>query len=159
MAKQPSAKKPAKAATIKDLVAAPPSRPSSDAFLDHFFAHAGGPEAVAKLLWDEFLSSPAGSMLRQRTLELVLRQLERSERNKGIWDDIGHLSDADLDRLAEAREKLLAQHLTTSPTDAAPPGPGRPDPPPRGPGGAPAEAASRPEPGPPAGPAPAAPAG
>lgn len=64
----------------------------------HFFHAAGGMEKMAKLLYQEFLGAKEGGLMRQRILNMVLMAVKfANERNPG-HDDLGLLSEEDLER-------------------------------------------------------------
>lgn len=123
-AKKPKAKKP----SLKDDVLAPPQRPSTEAFLDHFFAFAGGPAAVAKMLYTEFISAPSGSLMRQRTLELVMRSMGKADAKGSPLDDTTSLSDDDLMREIERQGQMMAAHYASQSNVPGPAGPAPGDP-------------------------------
>lgn len=64
----------------------------------YFFQAAGGTRAVAKMLWDEFNASAPGSLMRQRILDLVLKATKFANEKSGVVDDLGMLSQEDLER-------------------------------------------------------------
>lgn len=129
---KPKRKRPTK--TLKESVKAPPPRPSLDAFLDHFFLIAGGPQQVAQMMFDEFRSAPAGSQIRGRVMETVLRTLKSADAKHKATDDLSIITDEDLERLMADREKEFAKHYTPEGTnEQQPAGPGdagAPSPPP-----------------------------
>jgi hypothetical protein len=156
MAKQKQPKK-TPPRSLKDVVAAPPNRPSLESFLDHLFAKLGGPEAVAALMADDCLAADPGSMLRARLWESMLRLLKGADAKGNPLDDVDNLTDADIDRLLDEREGRLRKHLDKPHAPAEPgrpgpagdPPPGPPEPP------APGPAAGEPAPAGPAAPPPA----
>lgn len=93
------------------IVENPPPRPSLEAFLDHYFAASGGPAAVALELRREYEAAEAGSQIRSRIMELVIRSLKSADGKQGGLDELGILSDADLMRLADERERKLEAEL------------------------------------------------
>lgn len=64
----------------------------------HFFHAAGGPKAVAKMLFDEFAHANPGSQIRQRILDMILRVTRFANQQSGPVDDLGILTDEDLER-------------------------------------------------------------
>jgi hypothetical protein len=101
---------PPKAEHLRKLVANPPPRPSLQAFLDHWFAVRGGPAQFALDLCQEFDAADPGSLVRSQITTLVLRSMKVADAKEGALDELGLLSDADLDRqLALLGEKLTAE--------------------------------------------------
>lgn len=136
-ADRPKRKRPSK--TLRENVKAPPPRPSLDAFLDHFFLIAGGPQQVAQMMFDEFRSAPGGSQIRGRIMETVLRTLKSADAKHKNADDLSIITDEDLERLMAEREAGFAKHYTPEGTSEQPAGPGDagstpPPPQPQGPG-------------------------
>lgn len=120
-------KKPPAKKSLKDDLLAPPQRPSTEAFLDHFFSFAGGPAAVAKMLYTEFQNAPQGSLIRQRILELVMRSMGKADAKGSPLDDTTVLTDADLEREIEQQGQRMAayyasQRHATGTTDGPAPG-------------------------------------
>ncbi len=66
----------------------------------HFFHIAGGPKAVALLLYQEFEASKPGSLMRQRILQLVLNATKyaNEQAGRGPLDELGLLSEQDIER-------------------------------------------------------------
>lgn len=67
----------------------------------HFFHQAGGPRAVAQLLYKEYLRAREGSVVRQRILEMVLRCVRFANEQNPRRANLEDLDDADLDRELE----------------------------------------------------------
>ena len=105
---------PTKPQQVSQAVADLTPRPTIDAVLDFFFQAAGGADKVGKLLFDEFNSSPPGSLVRGKILELVLRRMERAEERNRV-DDFGDLTDADLKVALAAREVQMLAQLQPAP--------------------------------------------
>jgi hypothetical protein len=95
-------------------------RPTIDAVLDFFFQAAGGADKVGKLLFDEFNSSPPGSLVRNKILELVLRRMERAEERNRV-DDFGELTDEDLRVALKVREEAMLKQVAVPPVAEEPP--------------------------------------
>lgn len=115
-------------ATVREAIQSPTVRPSLDSFVDHFFVLAGGPEAVAAMLYDEFSAAKPGSVIRQRIMESVLRSLSKTDASKNR-EDMGPLSDEDLDNYLAEREQAITAHLQPRLADgveATSPGPVEP---------------------------------
>jgi hypothetical protein len=62
----------------------------------HFFAQAGGPREVAKMLFLEFTKAKEGSVVRQRILDMILRVTRFANEKNAPRDDMGMLSEEDL---------------------------------------------------------------
>ena len=75
----------------------------------HFFNLAGGTEAIAGMLLDDYKSAKPGSMGRIRIIEAVLFSVRFVNQQKGM-PDLGDMTDADLRR--ELREVLGADAAT-----------------------------------------------
>jgi hypothetical protein len=67
----------------------------------HFFDRAGGPKAVASLLYEEFREARKGSLIRQRILDMILRCVRFEEERTPPRPGLGTLEDAELDRQLE----------------------------------------------------------
>jgi hypothetical protein len=115
----PAAPAPPERPRLKRLVENPPPRPSLEAFLDHYFAVAGGPAKVALELRQEYEAAEPGSQIRSRIMELLVRSLKSADGKQGGLDDMGILSDQDIERMLEEREKkLLAEAQAQAEHDA-----------------------------------------
>ena len=84
---------------LLEIVKDPPPRPSTAAFLDHWFALCGGPAQFALDLRKEYLAAPSGSQIRQRIIEVVMRGMNLTDKKEGASDDMGLLTDDDLFRM------------------------------------------------------------
>ena len=63
----------------------------------YFFAEAGGPAEVAKLLYEEFKASEKGSLARQRIMQLIIGVTKFSNEVSALSpEDMSLLTDADL---------------------------------------------------------------
>lgn len=94
---------------LYSIIANPPPRPSVNAFLDHWFAQRGGPAQFALELSQEYDAAEAGSLVRSQIVQLVVRSMKVADTKEGANDDLGMVSDADLERLlGELGTKLLA---------------------------------------------------
>lgn len=100
---------PPPAERLRKLVENPPPRPSLQAFLDHWFAVRGGPAQFALDLCQEFDAAEPGSLVRSQITQLVLRSMKVADAKEGALDELGLISDADLERqLAQLGAKLVA---------------------------------------------------
>jgi hypothetical protein len=72
--------------------------PHLSELLEHFIRFAGGPQALAKMLWDETRASPAGGVVRQRNLDMVTRMWRQVAAGTARSDDLGLISEADIER-------------------------------------------------------------
>ncbi|HUR52935.1 MAG TPA: hypothetical protein VMZ71_02305 [Gemmataceae bacterium] len=98
------------AKTIVEEVLDLQPRPNVDAVIDHFMSNAGGASAFAKMLYDEYTAAPAGSMIRAKIVDLILRRMEKSE-ERNRRDDFGGLTDEDLRVMAENHHREMAKTL------------------------------------------------
>jgi hypothetical protein len=73
-------------------------QPDLAALVGHFFRHAGGEAAVARMLFDEYRDSPPGGVVRQRILDMILRATKFANDKEAPTDDLGSLSEDDLER-------------------------------------------------------------
>lgn len=92
----------------------------------HFFAQAGGPRQVAKMLYHEFRKAKQGSVVRQRILDMILRVTRFANEKNGPRDDMGMLSEGDLEREFKAAMAELPEEVfdAAAESTAAVPGPG-----------------------------------
>lgn len=90
------------------IIENPPPRPSVNAFLDHWFAQRGGPAQFALELSKEFDAAEAGTLVRSQIVQLIVRSMKVADTKEGANDDLGMVSDADLERLlGELGNRLL----------------------------------------------------
>lgn len=101
----------------------------------HFMAACGGPKALAKMMLVEFLAAKPGSIIRQRTLDTILRVTAQANQDLGSMDDMDMMSVEDLERelkrviadLPEADDAAKETAEGDAASRAAPdPGPARP---------------------------------
>lgn len=79
----------------------------------HFFRLAGGPAAVARMLYEEFRDAKPGSLMRQRILETIMRVI-KGQNTDSRSGDLALLTDEDLEREAlEILEKTDGEAGTT----------------------------------------------
>jgi hypothetical protein len=78
---------------------------------NEFIDRAGGPRNFGSLLWDEFTKAQAGSLARQRIIELVGKFIKGQEHR---------LSSDDLDRLDDAEERAGITNAELAAGPAAP---------------------------------------
>lgn len=99
--------------------------PQVGELIAHFQALAGGPEALAKMMYTEFVAAPAGSIIRQRILDTILRLTSAMNQQMGSLGDLEMLGTEDLER---ELERLLvgfadgAEAQAERPAGAARPG-------------------------------------
>lgn len=86
-----------KAALKRKAVKGDIKSPDLACLVSHFFDHAGGERAVAKMLYDEFSEAKQGSIVRQRILDLILRSTKYANEQAPPVDDLGLLTEADLE--------------------------------------------------------------
>lgn len=65
---------------------------------ENFVRVAGGPSALAKMLYEEFAAAAEGSLVRQRILDIVTRVWKFASESDDKPDDTGMMTDEDLDR-------------------------------------------------------------
>lgn len=93
---------------LREIVKNPPARPSTQAFLDHWFALRGGPAQFALDLCIEYDAAAPGSLVRSQIVQVIFRSMKTTDAEQGRNDDLGMVSDADLERLlTELGTKLL----------------------------------------------------
>lgn len=108
-----------KAALRRQTVTGEIRQPDLAKLVTHFFHQAGGEREVAKMLYREFVDAQEGSIVRQRILDMVLRALKFTNEQDPPEDDLGILSDADLDReLNEIVGELSDGSEATNPAPA-----------------------------------------
>ena len=83
---------------LRQAAAAPAAAPRLGDLASHFFESAGGPRAVAQMLYDEFAAARPGSLIRQRILDLVLKCVRFEHETNPRPTDLAGLSEADLNR-------------------------------------------------------------
>lgn len=79
-----------------------------------FFQVAGGERAVAKMLYEEFAAAGEGSVVRQRILDMILRATRFTTERMHSVEELGQLSDDDLERELNLVMEDLAEHLGAS---------------------------------------------
>ncbi len=84
--------------TVESLLTQP-DKVDLDSIAQHFVKLAGGPGAIAKLLYDEYRSADDGSPVRARIMEMILRAFTKLESKNSIPDDLSVMSDDDLERV------------------------------------------------------------
>lgn len=95
--------KPIKA---KESLSGAAPAPTTEGLVIEFMRQAGGSKRFAKMLYHEFTAATPGSITRQRILEAIMRGMAKIDADRNPLANLGHLSDADLDRLIE--EKMAA---------------------------------------------------
>jgi hypothetical protein len=85
-------------ASVKEAIRGRLKDPQLSEVAAHFFAQAGGPRQVAKMLFDEFIAAKQGSVVRQRILDMILRVTRFANEKNAPRDDLGMLSEDDLAR-------------------------------------------------------------
>lgn len=76
---------------------------------EHFIRLRGGPYNVAKMLSQEWDTAPAGGVVRQRILEMLLRVWKSSDEQQKVIEDLGLLSEEDLEKLFQEQVAVLPQ--------------------------------------------------
>jgi len=73
--------------------------PQMAELVGHFMAAAGGPQMLAKIMWEEFVSAKAGSIIRQRMIDTVLRLTSAANQQLGLdIEETDLLSTEDMER-------------------------------------------------------------
>lgn len=103
-----------------------PELPALAEAIEHFIGFAGGTQAFAKMLWDEWLTQKPGSIARQRILELITRTWRMSEIRAGGNEDLGLLSEEDLERELDRRLAKLTEGARGQEEATPAAGPGQP---------------------------------
>lgn len=108
-------------ASVKRAIKGDFKQPNLAELAAAFFEAAGGTRTVARLLYDEFSAADAGSLMRQRILEMILRVTKAADDKMTGPRELGILSEEDL--LAEAQEIISRARLTPAdePDDTAGP--------------------------------------
>jgi hypothetical protein len=73
--------------------------------VERFVRLNGGTDGLAKMLTLEYAEAKPGSLLRQRILDMILRCWKYLDEKTGHIEELGILSDEDLDREFEKRLK------------------------------------------------------
>jgi hypothetical protein len=116
-------------ASVKEAIRGRLKDPQLAEVAAHFFAHAGGPRQVSKMLFDEFVAAKQGSVVRQRILDMILRVTRFANEKNAPRDDLGMLTEDDLQRefeaaMAEIPEDVFDDPSAAAKTAAGVPGPG-----------------------------------
>lgn len=83
---------------IKSEIKSAKKLPHLSELAENFVRVAGGPSALAKLLYEEFAAAAEGSLVRQRILDIVTRVWKFASEADEKPDDTGMMTDEDLDR-------------------------------------------------------------
>jgi hypothetical protein len=83
---------------LKAMEGAGVSVPQIAELVGHFMQLAGGAQKFAVMLMEEFRFAPAGSLIRQRILESVLRMMSLAGQQMGTSEETDLVSTADLER-------------------------------------------------------------
>src|SRR5262245_57838514 len=78
---------------------------------EHFVNIAGGPQAMAKMLFVEWNAAKPGSLVRSRILDLVTRVWKFSTDSLRGAGDLGILSEDDIDRLLDDKLRSMAEEV------------------------------------------------
>lgn len=91
-------------AAVNELVEAATGRgakvPHLAELAEHLLAQWGGPLKFAKAFHAEFHNNPSKSLIRARMLETVIRMIQANTTMGGETEDLGHLNEQDLKRMA-----------------------------------------------------------
>jgi hypothetical protein len=91
-------------AALRDSIKGSRVLPHLSELAEHFLVIAGGPRKVAEMLYEEWVESNPGGVVRARILDLITRVWKHASETVGNQQDLSQLDDADLDR--ELREVL-----------------------------------------------------
>lgn len=64
--------------------------------VSHFMALSGGPQALAKMIFEEYINSRPGSIIRQRLLDAILRMMSSAQQEVGYSEEIDLIATEDL---------------------------------------------------------------
>lgn len=92
---------------IREALLTPPDKVDLDSIAQHFVKLAGGPGAIAKLLYDEYTAADDGSPVRARIMEMILRAFTKLEGRGAVLDDLSMLDDNDLERILRLQMSRL----------------------------------------------------
>lgn len=85
----------------------------------HFVALCGGPKGFADILQQEFKKADAGSVVRQRIMDMVLRSLKIANDQTPATSDLSQLTDEDLERELALKAQEWLFHAPEEETKAA----------------------------------------
>lgn len=105
-------------AAVRQALAKGASIPQVGELVSHFVALAGGTQTLAKMMLEEFLAAKAGSIIRQRILDTILRLASGLNSEMGNVDDMDLLATEDLER---ELERLVKEMPEGAPEEAATP--------------------------------------
>jgi hypothetical protein len=101
--------------------------PQLSELLTHFYEIAGGPRAVAKIIHEELNKCKNDARLRAQLLRLILFSTKQLNALQGTKDDLGLLSEDDLEKLGsvmiqriQAREPVLDPEAKDGQTQSQP---------------------------------------
>ena len=93
-------KKPELVSGILSAVRGEVREPRLSEVAAHFFELAGGPRAVAKMLFDAYMSPSCSPMMRHRILQVALFTVKWANQRTGPREDLGLVDTSDLEREA-----------------------------------------------------------
>lgn len=93
-------KKPELTSGILNAIRGEVKEPQLSEVAAHFFELAGGPRAVAKMLFDAYMSPNCSPMMRHRILQVALFTVKWANQQSGPREDLGLVSKEDLEREA-----------------------------------------------------------
>ena len=92
---------------VKKVLAGEGHDPHVAEIVGYFIEWAGGTRKFAKLLMDEYRNPDATPATRQRILDCILRSMKWANEQQGGTDDLGMMSNEDLEREAA---RILREH-------------------------------------------------
>lgn len=109
-------------ALVEQAVKGKVKEPDLAKLVSHFFDICGGEQSVARLLYQEFVAADPGSLARQRILDMLFRCLAKVTDRTPPDDDMGVLTDGDLEReILELTGEIESHGETGHEFDTGPP--------------------------------------
>lgn len=104
---RPKKGEPALTEDVRAKLSASRDLPTQTEFVQELFRLAGGPKALAVMVWTEFQKQSSGPQLRGKILELLVRCLESLEKAADPRRYVAELSDEELEAFVDERIKKL----------------------------------------------------
>lgn len=99
--------RPTKIEKIRGMIHSKKPLPHLSELAEHFIDVSGGARAVATVLHTELQKAPEGGITRTRILALLAQVWKYASQTEGKLDNLGLLSEADLERLLDERLRAL----------------------------------------------------
>jgi hypothetical protein len=100
--------------TFDEAMEAVAKSASNEQIIAHFLDMCGGARAFAKMMHTQYMDPMCTPMVKSRVLEMLLRSLKFAEGKRRTDDDLGLLSDEDLDREINAAIAKAAGDATST---------------------------------------------